>query len=520
MRDGSGRDRGLADPQRAAQRGCGCDVGERPPRRRRRDRQLDPRRHGGPRRRNATVPRPGSSGCSPPTPARASCVTPTPATTRRSTLPARAGSTCPRRRADGSVTAAARRRPRLLVRDLAQVATPCRSRRTAARGGARSRRRRRGCLRPLRGRSRRGGRADARPARRSTAMSRSSTAPVSARSPGSIDCHTHLCFAGDRVGEFALRAGGATYEELHAAGGGIVSTVRATRAAEQRRAAPLPSSGTAAGCAAAAPRPSRGSPATASTTTPSSRSWRPSGPQAASRPGWARTRCRRSSTTGTPTSTSCSRTSCRRPRRSPRRPTSSSSAAPSTKRRPAAISRPAPRPVSSCRLHGDQFTESGAIPLAVELGARSVDHLEATGAGRRADARGERRHRRAPPGERALPRPPDAAGPRARRRRRRDRARDRLQPGQRVLREPAARLLPRVHAAPTWRRRRRSPPAPSTPRTCSAGPDRLGRLAPGFRADLVLLAAADWRHLAYHLGGDVVHTVIEGGAVASPVLRA
>ena len=31
------------------------------------------------------------------------------------------------------------------------------------------------------------------------------------------------------------------------------------------------------------------------------------------------------------------------------------------------------------RLHGDQFTESGAIPLAVELGARSVDHLEATG---------------------------------------------------------------------------------------------------------------------------------------------
>src|SRR5207249_5782316 len=32
------------------------------------------------------------------------------------------------------------------------------------------------------------------------------------------------------------------------------------------------------------------------------------------------------------------------------------------------------------RLHGDQFTESGAVPLAVELGARSVDHLEATGA--------------------------------------------------------------------------------------------------------------------------------------------
>src|SRR5205085_2530774 len=49
--------------------------------------------------------------------------------------------------------------------------------------------------------------------------------------PGLVDCHTHACFAGDRVDEFALRARGATYEELHAAGGGILSTVRATRAA-------------------------------------------------------------------------------------------------------------------------------------------------------------------------------------------------------------------------------------------------------------------------------------------------
>jgi len=49
--------------------------------------------------------------------------------------------------------------------------------------------------------------------------------------PGLVDCHTHPAFAGDRVGEFALRAAGATYEELHAAGGGILSTVRATRAA-------------------------------------------------------------------------------------------------------------------------------------------------------------------------------------------------------------------------------------------------------------------------------------------------
>jgi len=49
--------------------------------------------------------------------------------------------------------------------------------------------------------------------------------------PGLVDCHTHPAFAGDRAHEFALRAAGATYEELLAAGGGILSTTRATRAA-------------------------------------------------------------------------------------------------------------------------------------------------------------------------------------------------------------------------------------------------------------------------------------------------
>src|SRR5207248_10863224 len=49
--------------------------------------------------------------------------------------------------------------------------------------------------------------------------------------PGLVDCHTHACFAGDRVDEFELRSMGASYEELQAAGGGILATVRATRAA-------------------------------------------------------------------------------------------------------------------------------------------------------------------------------------------------------------------------------------------------------------------------------------------------
>lgn len=49
--------------------------------------------------------------------------------------------------------------------------------------------------------------------------------------PGLIDCHTHLVHAGDRAHEFELRLKGATYEEIARAGGGIVSTMRATRAA-------------------------------------------------------------------------------------------------------------------------------------------------------------------------------------------------------------------------------------------------------------------------------------------------
>lgn len=51
--------------------------------------------------------------------------------------------------------------------------------------------------------------------------------------PGLIDCHTHLVFAGDRAAEFEMRLHGASYEEIARAGGGIVSSVRATRAASE-----------------------------------------------------------------------------------------------------------------------------------------------------------------------------------------------------------------------------------------------------------------------------------------------
>jgi len=60
--------------------------------------------------------------------------------------------------------------------------------------------------------------------------------------PGLVDCHTHLVYGGQRAGEFAMRLAGASYEEVARAGGGIVSSVRATRAAseDQLFAAALP----------------------------------------------------------------------------------------------------------------------------------------------------------------------------------------------------------------------------------------------------------------------------------------
>lgn len=51
--------------------------------------------------------------------------------------------------------------------------------------------------------------------------------------PGLVDCHTHVVFGGDRAGEFEQRLQGASYEQIARDGGGIVSTVRATRTADE-----------------------------------------------------------------------------------------------------------------------------------------------------------------------------------------------------------------------------------------------------------------------------------------------
>jgi len=165
------------------------------------------------------------------------------------------------------------------------------------------------------------------------------------------------------------------------------------------------------------------------------------------------------------------------------------------------------------RLHGDQFTEQGAVGLAIELGARSIDHLEAT----------------AEDGVRALGES-DVAGV--------------LLPASALFLDrpmPPARALVAAGAAIALATDFNPGSAfcESLPLVCSLActqlglspaealsactvnaahvlgrGDRLGRLAPGYAADAVLLDAPDWRHLAYHLGGDLVATVVRGGVVA------
>jgi imidazolonepropionase len=164
------------------------------------------------------------------------------------------------------------------------------------------------------------------------------------------------------------------------------------------------------------------------------------------------------------------------------------------------------------RLHADQFTEAGGVPLAVELGARSVDHLEATG----------------PEGVRALgasdvtavllpvaalclgrPMPParalvDAGAIVAL-------ATD-FNPGSAFCES-----LPLVMSL-ACTQLGLAPAEALAACTVNAAhvlgrADSLGRIAPGYAADLVLLDVPDWRYLAYHLGGEHVASVVKGGEV-------
>ena len=328
--------------------------------------------------------------------------------------------------------------------------------------------------------------------------------------PGLVDCHTHAAFAGDRVEEFSLRAGGASYEELHARGGGILSTVRATReaGADGLRAAVERHRGWMRGQGTTTFEAKSGYGLDRETELASLRAIRDAGGV----PTWLGAHAVPPEFDGNADAYLDFALAEVLPEAA-----TIAEAADVFLERGAFDTRQARRYLEACRaaglalrMHGDQFTEQGAIPLAIELGARSVDHLEATGAeGVRAlassavvgvllPASALFLGRPMPPG-RALV---DAGGAVAL-------ATD-FNPGSAFCES-----LPLVCSLAATQLKL-SPAEALSACTVNAAhvlgrADRLGRIAPGYRADLVLLEAPDWRYLAYHLGGRLVDRVVTAG---------
>ncbi|MDX6488053.1 MAG: imidazolonepropionase [Gaiellaceae bacterium] len=327
--------------------------------------------------------------------------------------------------------------------------------------------------------------------------------------PGLVDCHTHACFGGDRVDEFSLRATGASYEELHAAGGGILSTVRATRATGED------------GLIAAVER-HRGWMLRAGTTTFEAKS----GYGLDRDTELASLRAIRAAG-GIPTWLGAHAVPPEFDAADAYLDFALAEVLPEAAKvaeaadvfleRGAFDREQARRYLEACaaeglvlRLHGDQFTESGAVPLAIELGARSVDHLESTGAAG-IDALGKS-------AVTAVLLPVAAL------------FLDRPMPPARALVDAGAAValatdfnpgsafcesLPVVCSLASTQLKL-SPAEALNACTVNAAhvlsrADRVGRIAPGYAADLTLLAAPDWRYLGYHLGGAIVHSVVLAG---------
>ena len=332
--------------------------------------------------------------------------------------------------------------------------------------------------------------------------------------PGLVDCHTHPAFGGDRVDEFSLRAGGASYEELHAAGGGIQSTVRATRAAgaDGLRAAVDRHRGWMLAQGTTTFEGKSGYGLDRETELASLRAVRAAGGV----PTWLGAHAVPPEFEGDPDAYLDFALAEVLPEAA-----KLAEAADVFLERGAFDAARARRYLEACRaaglalrLHGDQFTESGAVPLAIELGARSVDHLEATGAeGVRLLAASDVAAVVLPASALFLGRP---------------------MPPARALVDAGAALALATDFNPG------SAFCESLPLCCSLAAtqlklspaealsactvnaahvlgraDRLGRLAPGYRADVVLLATPDWRYLAYHLSGRIVDAVVLAGRPAS-----
>jgi imidazolonepropionase len=327
--------------------------------------------------------------------------------------------------------------------------------------------------------------------------------------PGLVDCHTHPAFGGDRVDEFSLRAAGASYEELHAAGGGILSTVRATRALDdagvravvRRHHSWMRRHGTTTW------EGKSGYGLERETELASLRAIRDEGGV----PTWLGTHA-------VPPEFSDADAYLEYAVEEVLAAAAAvAEAADVFVERGAFDVEQARRYLEACarsglalRLHGDQFSEIGAVALAIELGARSIDHLEATGSeGVRALAKSEVVAVLLPASALFLGRP---------------------MPPARALVDAGAAVALASDFNPG------SSFCESLPLVCSLAAtqlglspaealaactvnaahvlgraDRVGRLARGYAADLVLLDAPDWRYLAYHVGGDVVHTVVVDG---------
>jgi imidazolonepropionase len=327
--------------------------------------------------------------------------------------------------------------------------------------------------------------------------------------PGLVDCHTHAAFAGSRAQEFELRSGGATYEELHASGGGILSTVRATRAAGEeglRDALAL----------------HRDWMLASGTTTFEAKS----GYGLDRDTELAMLRVVRDAG-GVPTWLGAHAVPPEFPDGDAYLDFALTEVLPEAAKlaeaadvfveRGAFDAAQARRYLGACRkaglrlrLHADQFTEAGGVPLAIELGAVSVDHLEATGdESARRLAKSDVAAVVLPVAALFLGRP--------------------MPPARTLIGEGAivalatdfnpgsafCESLPLVCSL-ACTQMTMSPAEALAACTVNAAhvlgrADRVGRLAAGYAADIVLLDASDWRYLAYHLGGNHVAQVIQGG---------
>lgn len=350
--------------------------------------------------------------------------------------------------------------------------------------------------------------------------------------PGLVDPHTHVVYAGDRVGEFERRIGGATYQEIMAEGGGIASTTRATRAAsaaqlmaETRRrldqmlrlgtttaeaktgyglepaaelrqlevtaaldaAHPIDLVPTFLGAHAVPPEYAGRADAYVALVVeemlPAAARWYAASRFAAAGvPMFVDVFCERSAFDV------------------------------GQSRRVLEAARALGLPL---KAHVDEFSELGGLALALELGAVSVDHLDVTG------PEGVALLAASPAVGVVIPTVPFNLGG------------TQFAPARAMVDAGAAIALttdinPGSAPCPSLplamaiacRYQRLLPAEALCAATLNAAHaiglgDRVGSLEPGKAADVIVLDTPDWRHLAYEFGGNLVRTVVKGGRVVA-----